>query len=345
MNIREKMEAFWAGERPEHIPYAIYDWEWRTTDAKDPAWQKMFNDGLGLIRHMYIIKTENRNMENLTQTYTENGNVIKKEIMRTPIGEVYQTYVNDWHHKYWIETAEDYKVMTYIVEHSDIIPCFEEYINEEKNLPFYEIPVVFMHRTPLQVILVDYVGLENFAYHLYDYEDEMMELHDALLKKFRRKVQLAAEGPGKCLKFLENFTAETMGPNRFNDFHMKIYNEAFPILQSAGKVVATHYDGKLSSCKELIAKAPINIIESLTEPPEGDMNYDECRAIWPDKLFWGNINVGLYELPKYEFKKSIHELVRKAAPDGRRLAFEVSEQIPHNWKESMPIVLEALNEI
>ena len=345
MNIRERMEAFWAGERPDRIPYAIYDWEWRTSDTKDGKWKEMFDAGLGLIWHMDIFKTENKKVKMLTENYLEDGKKVRKEIMRTPIGEVYQTYVNDWHHKYWIETAEDYKVMTYIVENSEIVPCFEAYKEEEKNLPFYAIPVVFMHRTPLQVILVDYVGLENFSYHLFDFEEEMMELYEALLKKFRRKVQLAAEGPGKCLKFLENFTAETMGPNRFNEFHMSVYNEAFPMLQSAGKVVATHYDGKLSSCKELIAKAPINIIESLTQPPEGDMNYDECRAIWPDKLFWGNINVGLYDLPKNEFKLAIHDLVKKAAPDGRRLAFEISEQIPHNWKESMPIVLEALDEI
>jgi len=41
----------------------------------------------------------------------------------------------------------------------------------------------------------------------------------------------------------------------------------------------------------------------------------------------------------------IADLVKQAAPDGRRLAFEVSEQYPENWKESMPVVLEALNEI
>jgi hypothetical protein len=36
--------------------------------------------------------------------------------------------------------------------------------------------------------------------------------------------------------------------------------------------------------------------------------------------------------------------VAEGATDGKRLAFEVSEQYPHNWKESMPVVLDALNE-
>ena len=38
------------------------------------------------------------------------------------------------------------------------------------------------------------------------------------------------------------------------------------------------------------------------------------------------------------------ERVAEAAPDGRRLAFEVSEQYPANWRDSMPVVLEALKE-
>ena len=34
---------------------------------------------------------------------------------------------------------------------------------------------------------------------------------------------------------------------------------------------------------------------------------------------------------------------RQAAPDGRNLAFKISEDYPSNWKESIPVVLEALS--
>ena len=55
-------------------------------------------------------------------------------------------------------------------------------------------------RTPFQTLLVDYVGLENFAYHLYDFETEVAELYDALLAGFRRQVELIAEGPGRLFQ-------------------------------------------------------------------------------------------------------------------------------------------------
>jgi len=38
------------------------------------------------------------------------------------------------------------------------------------------------------------------------------------------------------------------------------------------------------------------------------------------------------------------ERVEQAASDGRRQAFEVSEQYPANWRESLPVALAALKE-
>ena len=74
------------------------------------------------------------------------------------------------------------------------------------------------------------------------------------------------------------------------------------------------------------------------------MSLAECRAEWPEKLFWSNINVECYYLPPEQLKRVVLERVAEAAPDGRRLAFEVSEQYPDNWRESIPVVLEALRE-
>ena len=199
-------------------------------------------------------------------------------------------------------------------------------------------------RTPFQVILVDYAGLENFAYHLFDYESEMKALYEARLVNYRRAAEIVAAGPGRFVSVLENFTADSLGPKRFAEFLVPVYNELFPMLQSAGKIIGTHYDGRLASCQHLIADAPIDLIESFTTHPEGDMTLTEARQIWPDKLLWSNINVACYNLSPKQLHDLVLERVAEAAPDGKGLAFEVSEQYPDNWQESMPIVLAALEE-
>ena len=115
-----------------------------------------------------------------------------------------------------------------------------------------------------------------------------------------------------------------------------------PILEAGGKRVMVHYDGQLKVIADQIAAAPFHIIESLTEPPEGDMTYDRCRAAWPDKVFWGNINAEVYELPADALRHAVAEKCRRA---GRRaVALEISEDLPRTWKDSIPVVLSVLNE-
>jgi hypothetical protein len=344
MNIHERLEMFWSGQKPDKIPYTIYYNEWRHT-KHDPKWIPMFEAGLGVTYHVSTVKSECEIVNLKKENYAKNGHKYTRTIAATPIGEIYTLDEDGWTQKYWLETREDYRVMTYIINNIEYQPDYESFLVKEMEIKPYGVALVAAGRTPMQTILVDYVGLENFSYHLFDYEDELMELYNALLKAFTKRIQLIADGPGRFVSVLENFTAETMGPVRYKQYHIPVYGELFPILHEADKVVGTHYDGKLRNCKDLIAKAPIDLIESLTPPPEGDMMLDECRKTWPNKLFWCNINVSSYYLPRKELKELITCFVKQAAPDGKRLAFEVSEQYPNNWMDSIPVVLETLNEL
>ncbi len=344
MNIHERLEAFWSGEKPDRIPYTIYQNEWRHTQ-NDPAWIPMLEAGLGITYQVPSVKPVQKGIKWESKTYREDGRDHTLRQAITPVGAIEMLDVDGWTQKYWLETQADYKVMTYIAKQTQYLPDYEAFLAKEREIMPSGVALIATGRTPLQTILVDYVGLENFAYHLFDFEAELEELYEALLQGFRQQVELIAAGPGRFVSVLENFTAETMGPVRFAKYHLPVYEELFPLLQSSGKIVGNHYDGKLASCKELIAKAPIDLIESLTPPPEGDMTLAQCRAEWPDKLFWSNINVSNYYLPEDELRELVVDLVKQAAPDGRKLAFEVSEQYPDNWQQSMPIVLDTLNSL
>jgi len=343
MNIRERIDAFWSGERPDRIPYTIYWNEWRHTSS-DPAWEALYRKGLGVTWYLRTFETHYRGVEIIDQRYEENGRQMRRQVRRTPVGEVHAVWQNGWDQKFFLATPEDYRVMTYIVEHTEFTPCYEAYNAKVASLPPWGIAIPELWRTPLQQILVDFAGLENFCVHLIEYEEEVRKLYAALLKNFRRIVEIVAAGPGRYLSNLENFTADTLGPRRYQEFLLPVYDEFFPQLHAAGKLIGCHYDGRLSSCRRHIAGSPIDLIESLTPPPEGDLTLAEARAAWPGKLFWSNINVACYELPPAELKALVLKRVAEAAPDGRRLAFEVSEQYPANWKDSMPVVLDALEE-
>lgn len=342
-DIHQRLEAFWAGERPDQIPYTIYHNEWRHAQD-DPAWEPMFREGLGVTYHVSPCREETPGLEVLWDEYEEDGQRVSRQRMRTPVGELSQTWIQGWHHTLLLKTAEDYRVMTWIARNTQVHPAIEECRQRIESLPPFGVPLLSIGRTPLQTILVDLAGIEAFSVHLVDLEAEVRELYEALLVRFRRRVEIAAQAPGRFVSNLENFTAESLGPRRYAQFLLPVYEECFPLLHEAGKIVGSHYDGRTASCRDLIARAPIDLIESLTEPYEGDQTLEEARRAWPDKLFWVNVRVGDYQLPPAQLREKALDMVRRGSPDGRRLAFEVSEQIPGNWKDSMPVVLEALRE-
>jgi len=343
MNIRERLKLFWAGERPDIIPYTIYQNEWRHTQ-NEPEWQPMFDAGLGVTWHVCPFREETKGVEYLHDEYSENGEWYHRQTIKTPVGRLYQTWLNGWARKHLLETAEDYRVMIWIVRHTDFTTRYEEFIEIERKIAPHGVALSAIGRTPLQTILVDFVGLENFSLHLMDLKDEIEELYDSLLANFRKRVQIASEGPGTFVSNLENFTAESLGPKRYEKYLLPVYKECFPILSQAGKIVGSHYDGRTASCKNLIAQAPIDLIESLTEPNEGDLPLEEARIAWRDKLFWCNIRVGDYKLPPKKLHDKVLDMVQRGSDNGRRFAFEVSEQYPDNWRESIPVVIEALQE-
>ena len=75
MNIHERLEAFWSGEKPDRIPYTIYQNEWRHT-KNDPAWLPLFEAGLGVTWQVPSVKMIRKNVEFKRETYTENGHTL-----------------------------------------------------------------------------------------------------------------------------------------------------------------------------------------------------------------------------------------------------------------------------
>jgi len=341
MTPHERIEQYWAGERPDRIPFSIYG-AFCGDFSQNPQWVRLFERGLVPTYWAGTVSKSTKDVEKVTDTYEDNGHAMRRATIKTPVGDIYTTTQDGWIQKHWLATAEDYRVRTWIVKNSEIHPAFDRYHQMREQTAPWGLILPSIGRTPLQSIIVDGAGLEQFCYHLVDYEEAVMELYEALFLNFKKTVEITTDAPGKYVACVENFTAETMGPVRYKKLLMPAYEQCFPMLHQAGKIVGTHYDGRLASVKDLITESPIDLIESLTEPPEGDMTLAECRSTWPEKKFWVNINVSNFDLSTDQLRDLISQKVEEAASDGRNLAFEISEDLPENWQRGIPAVFDVL---
>jgi len=328
------------GDVPERTPFTIYDWFFTGGGFSIQGWQPLFDQGLGRMISVHTVRNIEHGVDNQVDDWVEGGRNYHRHRKITPIGAIQNVLVNGWHYEEWIKTPQDYQTLRWIVDHTELAPDHEVFYQAEERLGENGIVVVDGSRTPAMQILVDWAGSERFCMNIAEGVDELMELYQAMEKLFMEETHLLAKGPGRFVRWLENLTVSTLGPRRYTKLLLNIYSQAVPILELAGKRVMVHYDGALRDIASEISKAPFHIIESLTEPPEGNMFYNDCRAAWPDKAFWANISLEHYAKPPAELAQIIIEKRQRAGKRG--LAFEISEDIPPNWRTAVPVVLQTL---
>jgi len=352
MTIRENLITALDGGTPDVTPLSIYDWNMGAITAADLAarmhseeWRRLLDLGLGVTSHCEIVEAIEHGVETVVEERRE-GEVLFASIRKcTPVGEIRKVTRNGWHHEDWIKEPQDYRVVQWIVENTELRLRYERFAEHDSVIGAHGVVVVtgsgnWLHRTPLMKINIDWAGTEQFCMDVAMEVPELFELYAAFKKQFLAEQRLIGSGPGRYVKWLENLTIGMLGPDRYRDYLMPVYNEGVPILAAAGKRVMVHYDGALRVIADQIAGAPFHIVESLTEPPEGDMAYDECRRLWPDKVLWANLNLELYDLPAAALETAVCDRLKRA---GRRgLAFEISEDLPKNWKTAIPVILKAL---
>lgn len=352
MNARHNLTAVLEGQTPETTPLSIYDWNLRAISAselaarlKEHTWKRLFDQGLGLTSHCEMIEAVEHGCEVSEERRTEGDDAYHIVRKKTPVGEIRKITRNGWHHEEWIKEPRDYRVARWIVEHTELQPRYGKFAEHEAVVGDFGVTLLtgsgnWLHRSPLMKINIDWAGTEQFCLDLALEVPELFELYEALKMQFLAEQRLLAAGPGRYVKWLENLTIGMIGPKRYRDLVLSVYRKGVPILEAAGKRVMVHYDGAVKAIADQIATAPFHIIESLTEPPEGDLAYDRCRALWPDKVLWANLNMGLYELPPERLRQAVLDKLNRA---GRRaVAFEISEDLPGNWQSTIPIILDTL---
>jgi hypothetical protein len=351
MTTRDNLIYALNGGTPEQTPLSIYDWFFTHPRFEMTEWLPLFDQGLGLCLHCSTARRVEHGVKNTVDYQTKGDRRYTIRRKETSVGTLQSVTINsisaprliEWNYEYWIKEPRDYEIWQWIVEHTEVTPEYDEFANVEERAGDYGVIVIGGGRTPAMSIQVDCAGDERFALDVALEVEELFELYEAEKKLFMELNRTIAAGPGRFVKWNENLTINMLGPKRYARLLMPIYDEAVPLLEAVGKRVMVHYDGELQAIADQIADAPFHIIESLTEPPEGDMTLDECRTAWPGKSFWSNINVGLYALPAVELRTAV--IAKRERAGKKALAFEISEDVPENWQESVPMVLQALQEL
>ena len=343
-NIRVRLEAALAGRLIEQPIYAVYDW---FVENRPLDWENLFEQGLGQVNHANLIRHHHPYLEIKEVISEQDGRKRKDVYWITDKGELHEWYLGEWRQEYFIKNAKDYGIMARALEDVKITPNPEPFLQSEAwlkggGITLGQIPGLGNGRTPLMVLQIDWVGLEQFSLDLAYELTEMLELVEMMNEIKLEEIRQAVKTPAKHIKLWENLSIETLGPTPYRQHFFPLYKQILGILQAADKRLHVHYDGRLRLISKDIAALDIEGIDSFTEPPEGDMSVAEARAAWPDKFLWFHPNLGWYRLPPRELADNIRRCICEA--EQHRYCLMISEEIPPAWETNIPFLLNMLQE-
>jgi len=233
--------------------------------------------------------------------------------------------VTPWAVERQIKRPEDYDVVKFMVE--DTVHKADHFPIEQAKGWLGEDGVVIANlpHSPMQMLMIDWVGTPTFYIHYAKYRDKVEELYRAIDEKYEEIYRIAAESPADAVIFGDNVDGVLVNPNLFQRYFMPSYEKCAQVVHEKGKLLASHFDGRLDVLKELIAKCPQDIIEAFHPPPMGDLPLREAMDLWKDKVILVGFPGSVYSLGTKAVETYLFDLLRSVVP-GDRIAVAASTE-------------------
>jgi hypothetical protein len=300
----------------------------------------------------YGTRTPNTSRESIT--YTEDGAVHTRTVIRTPRGELSsvmvaapqtaQTERTSWRKEMLFKGPDDYAALEFMIRDAVYVPSDEAFARAQKRVGGDAYFKTSAPGAPIHNIMYEYMGLETFSIEWAERRDEIVKLSDALSEKHREICAIVAKSPVLPVQLGGNYAPEVLGKPRFVDFVLPHWEEACGILHEGGKLAGCHLDANNMLWAAEVGASGLDWIESFTPAPDTDMTVADARRLWPGKVLFVNFPSSVHLAPAAVIEETTKQMLREAAP-GDRFIIGIAESVPdHRWRESFSTILRTVNE-
>lgn len=234
--------------------------------------------------------------------------------------------------EHFIKEPEDWPVINYVFEGMlrQLKPNHLEVERELDTLGEQGYPIGIVGRTSFQQTWIELAGLDAAIFHWMDGVDGFLEFVDIHKRFHAVAAEMAAESPSKHIMSIENMT-NTISPKLYEEFCLPIYKLYGDAFRGSDHVFAVHIDGLMGHLREQIKESAIDVVDSFSPPPSGDLSLSEAREAWPDKTIWLNLPTHLAFVEGDALRSAYEELIDECG--GKRIGFTHVEDLPDHVLE------------
>ncbi len=346
MTMRERILAVVQGKELDRVPFISYDFE---PPLIREIWESVGRERIGLLRWSAVHRVAHPNCRFEDEDYVVDDTRWQRTTLHTPAGSIYEErafeagYGSSSIRKHYVEERDDYGALWSYLEDSVILQDYDRYHADAADLGDNGLPLVALERTPYQQLWVQWVGLNTLPYHFADYPDRVAHTIDLLRQRARKIMEIAARSPAPFIDFPDNITAPAIGPRRFREYCVPLYDQMAEMLEGQNRPVFVHMDGDVRPLWQAITESRVGGIDSLSPVPDNDTSVTEAVALWPEMRLWVNFPSSVHIRP-YEQVRVIAEDILNAGGHTGRLQIQISENVPLDvWPTSYNAIADAVD--
>jgi len=143
--------------------------------------------------------------------------------------------------------------------------------------------------------------------------------------------RLMAELPTDIAFVNDNLSSTTTSRAMYRRYDRRYVNEYADILHASGKLLLTHWCGKLSGFGEDVAEARQDGISDVTPHPTGDLDIIEARRTWAKRfVVMGGIDPTLFaQGTPQQMDAYVTDLLERMGPDRRGFILGSGDAVPY----------------
>jgi hypothetical protein len=216
-----------------------------------------------------------------------------------------------------IRGPADYAVVEYMIEHTEIVPTYEEYLVYEAEIGEDGVPLVSIGADPMYRVMREFIGYNGVFFHLQDYPEQFRHLLGVLKEQAEVIQQVTLASPAKLILHGEHFDSQMTPPYLFREYMLPHFRSFATRLHERGKVLACHADADTSLLLGLIVEAGFDMAECFVTAPMVPLTLARARAVLgTEVIIWGGIPSVMLCDPVTDavFERYMRELFRTIAP-------------------------------
>ncbi len=344
MTPRERVLAVLRGKPVDQVPFTIYEGKIPQCAVE----RRLRNEGLCIVnRHVPAIIRDAPSCVMESHTSQEKGKQRIRMIIRTPIGELSSVSepagFTSWTVEKLFKRQEDYKLLRCWVQDWQYRPNYEEFAAAEKWMGEDVILRGGVGACPLHEIMIHWMGVEVFAVEWMENRDEILALEALMAAKLREVYPILANSPITHANFGGNEVPEVMGPARYRQYCLPLFNACAEAFHAKGKWLGSHMDGNNRAWAADVAASGLDYIEAFTPAPDTDLTFSEALKAWPNKVLWINFPSSVHLCSLEKIRQTTREIIQAAAGTNR-LILGITEDIPPDrWQENLLAISEVIH--